>query len=95
MGTQPVDLVERDHDGRGGTLEGLGDPAVAGADPLVRVEHEQHGVAAGELGLHAALHAARQLVTRALNAGQVDEHELRLGARRHASDGAAGRLRLV
>ena len=59
----------------------LGDEAVARADALLAVEHEQRGVGVGQLALDAPLHALGQRVARALDAGQVDEHELRVAAR--------------
>ena len=78
-----------------GLRERGGDEAVAGADALLAVEHQQRGVGVAELALDAALHALRQRVARALHAGQVDEHELRVAAHRDAADRAARRLRLV
>ena len=75
--------------------ERVGDEAVARADALLAVEHDQRGVGVGELALDAALHALGQRVARALDAGQVDEHELRVRRRRDAADRAARRLRLV
>ena len=66
-----------------------------GPDALLAVEHEQRGVALGELVLDAPLHPLGQRVARALDAGQVDEHELRVAARRDAADRPPRRLRLV
>ena len=55
-----------------------GDVAVAGADPLARVDDEQDDVeVVGDRLLDAALHPLGQRVDRPLPARQVDEHELR------------------
>ena len=90
-----VDLVDRDDDRHLGSLERAGDEPVAGADALLGVEQEQRGVGVAHLALDARLHALGQRVARALDARQVDEHELRVAAHGDAADRAARRLRLV
>ena len=90
-----VDLVDRDDDRHPGALERAGDEPVSGPDALLGVEHEQRGIGVAHLTLHARLHALGQRVARALDAGEVDEHELRVAAHGDAADRAARRLRLV
>ena len=51
--------------------------------------------ASGQRALDAPLHALGERVARALDAGQVDEHELPVVAGRDAADLAPRRLRLV
>ena len=72
------------------------DVAVARADPLARVDDEQHRV---DVVVHRlvdrVLHALGQRVDRLLPAGQVDEDELRVVGRVHAADAVARRVRLV
>ena len=81
FGPEPVDLVDRaDRRQPGaGAEQGAGDEAVAGADPLLAVDHEQGEVGVGELALDPVLHALGEHVARALHAGQVDEDELAAG----------------
>ena len=66
-----------------------------GPTPCSALSMQQRGVGVAELALDARLHALGQRVARALHAGQVDEHELRVAAHRDAADRAARRLRLV
>ena len=92
---QAVDLVDGDDHRHGGARRIADDEAVARADALAPLTHEQRGIGVRHLALDAALHALGQRVARALDAGEVDEHELMVGGRRHAADRAARRLRLV
>jgi len=92
---EPIDLVERGDGAHAGVPDGVGDEAVAGADLLLAVEHEQRDVGVAERALDAALHALGERVARTLDAGQVDEHELPLLPGRDAADLAPGGLRLV
>ena len=94
-GLQPVDLVERDHDGDAEPEDARGDEAVAGADPLPRREDEQNCLHLLERGVDRLLHALGQLVERPLEAGQVGEDELVVVAVRDPEDAPPGRLRLV
>ena len=68
-----------------------------GPDPLLAVDDEEHGVGALELVLDPALHPLGEHVARALDPGQVDEHQLpaRGDVGRDTAAGAAGRLRAV
>ena len=90
-----VDLVDGDRQRRAGFRQGSGDEAVAGTHSLLGVEHQQRRVGAVELLLDAAGHAAGEGIARALHAGQVDEHDLRLAALVHSPDRPASRLRAV
>ena len=92
---EPVDLVQHRHRGHARALQRLRDEAVARADLLLAVQHEQRGVGVRERALHLALHPLGERVARALDAGQVDEHELPVVAGRDAADLAARGLRLV
>ena len=65
---QPVDLVQRDHDRDAERVDALRDEAVAGADPLARREHEEHGLDVLERGVDRVLHPLGQRVERALEA---------------------------
>ena len=92
---QPVDLVHGDHDRDAECEDALGDEAVAGADVGAAVDDEQDAVEVLERGVHGALHALGERVERALEAGEVGEHELVAVAVRDPEDPAARRLRLV
>ena len=92
---QPVDLVQRDHDRHSEREHPLCDEPVTRADPLARREDEQHRVDVLERLVDGALHPLGHRVERALEAGQVDEHELVVLAVRDARDAAPRRLRLV
>ena len=88
-------LFERDHDRHAEREDALRDEAVAGADPLARREHEHDAVDVLERRVDRALHPLGERVERALEAGQVGEHELVVVAVRDAEDAAPRRLRLV
>ena len=81
--------------GTGAASQQAGDEPVARPDPLLGVDHEQAAVGVGELALDPSLHPLGERVARALDAGQIDEHELPVGAGGDAADRAARRLRLV
>ncbi len=92
---QAVDLVEGDHDRHVQPEDPLGDEAVARADSLAAVEHEQDGVDVVERAVDGALHALGEGVEGPLEARHVDEHELVLLAVGDAEDPPASCLRLV
>ncbi len=92
---KPIDLVQRDHDGRRLREGALGNEPVAGADLLVGREHEADPVHLFERGVDDALHALGERIAGPLKAGQVDEHELPVLACRDALDPAARGLGLV
>ena len=73
---QPIDLVQRDHDGSAERENTLGDEAVAGADALACREHEQDRIDIFERPVDRALHPLGEWVLRPLKAGQVGEREL-------------------
>ena len=75
--------------------DALCDEAVAGADPVAAVEHEQDAVDVLERRVDRALHVLRERVARPLEAGQVGEHELVAVAVRDPEDAPPRRLRLV
>src|SRR3954452_5777589 len=90
---EQVDLVEDGDGGQTGSLDGLRDEAISGADLLVAVDDEERSVRVAQLGVHAPLHALGQRVTWPLDARQVDHDDLPVGAGRDAADGTARRLR--
>ena len=90
---EPVDLVQRDHDGNAEREDAPRDEAVAGADPVARGEDEEHDVDVLERAVDRLLHALGQRVHRALEARQVDEHELPVVAVRDAEDAPPRRVR--
>ena len=90
---QVVDLVHGDDHRLAEREDAARDEAVAGADPVARGEDEEDDVDVLERGVDRVLHPPRQLVHRALEAGQVDEDELVVLAVRDAVDPAAGRVR--
>ena len=92
---QPVDLVQRDHDGRAEREDALRDEPVAGADAFACAEDEQHAVHVVERAVDRALHVLGERVLRTLEAGQVGEHELVVVARQDPVDAAPRRLGLV
>ena len=92
---QPVDLVQRDHDRDAETEHLRRHETVAGANSLARIEHEQDALDVLEGRVDGALHVLGQRVAGPLEAGQVGEHELELGAVRDAEDPPPRRLRLV
>ena len=94
-GFEPIDLVERDHDRHAELEDALGDEAVAGADPVPRIEDEEHCVDVLEGRVDGPLHVLRQRVARSLEPGEICEHELGVGPVGHAEDPPARRLRLV
>ena len=65
------------------------------ADPVARVDHEQHRVDVLERRVDGALHALGERVARPLEAGQVGEHELVVVAVGDPEDAPPRRLRLV
>ena len=74
----------------------LGDEAVAGADPLPRVERRSSTASTSSNDeIDGALHVLGQRVARPLEAGQVGEHELVVVAVRDPEDAPPRRLRLV
>ena len=89
---EPVDLVQRDDDGLPEPEDAPRDEAVAGADVGARVDDEEHGVDVVERRVDRLLHALGERVDRALEAGQVDERELVVGAVRDAEDAATRRV---
>src|SRR5437868_12523860 len=72
-GLEPVDLVERDHDPHAEGENAFGDEAVAAADPVAAVEHEQHALDVLERPVDGALQVLGQQVARLLEAGPVGE----------------------
>ena len=92
---EPVDLVERDDHRDPEREHAAGDVAVAGADPVARRDDEQDDVDVLERRVDRVLHPLGQRVHRALEAGQVGEHELPVGPVRDAEDPATGRVRDV
>ncbi len=92
---QAVDLVQRDHDRHAEAEHALGDEAVAGADPLPGREHEQHTFDIFERLVDRALHVLGERIARALEPGQICEHELRVRRVRDPEDAVPRRLRLV
>ncbi len=94
-GLQPVDLVDRDHDRHAELEDALRDEAVASADPLACVDHEQHRVHVLERRVDGALHTLGERVARPLEAGQVRQDELPVVAVRDAEDAPPRGLRLV
>ena len=92
---EPVDLVERDHDGHAEPEHARGDEAVAGSDPLPRGEDEEDGLHFLEGGVDRLLHPLGELVERPLEARQVCECELVVVAVRDPEDAPPRRLRLV
>ena len=94
-GLETIDLVQPDHDRHAEREDPLRDEAVAGADPLPRGEDEEDRVDVLERLVDGALHALGHRVERALEAGQVDEHELVAVAVDDAGDPPPRRLRLV
>ena len=74
---EAVDLVDGDHD-----RHARRDAAIVamkrspGPIPCSPLTTQQRGVGVRQLALDAPLHALGQRVARALDAGQVDEHEL-------------------
>ncbi len=92
---EPVDLVERDHDGDAELEDPRGDEAVTRPDTVAGVEHEQHAVHVLEGRVHRALHVLGERIPRPLEPGQVGEHELPVGAVDDAEDPPPRRLRLV
>ena len=89
-----VELVGDQHDrlvlGQQAQHLGVVQPEAAGLDD------EQHQVHVGQHAVHGAVQRAVQRgVVLGLEAGRVDEHELRLVHRAHAGDAVARRLRLV
>ena len=94
-GLEPVDLVERDHDGDAEREDPRGDEAVAGADPLPRREDEEDGLDLFEGCVDGLLHPLCERVERTLEAGQVGEDELVVVAVRDPEDAPPRGLRLV
>ena len=92
---QPVDLVERDHDGDAERVDALRDEAVSSPDPLTRGEHEQHPLDAFEGGVDRVLHPLGERIERTLEAREIGEDELVVLGVRDSEDAAPGRLRLV
>ena len=87
-------LLSDDHDRAAEREDAAGDVAVAGADPLARVDDEDdHVEVVGDRLLDAALHPLGQRVDRLLPAGQVDEHELGVLLRPDPADAVARRVR--
>ena len=89
-----VDLVE-DEDDRSTAEHPLGDEAVAGPDRLVGGQHEEDAVEVLERFVDRTLHAPGERVPRALEPGQVDEHELVRLAVEFSVDTAEMRRRVV
>ena len=77
-------LLEPEHASR--------DEPIAGADVRTGVDDEEHGVDVVEGGIDGLLHALGERVHRALEARQVDERELVVGAVGDAEDPTAGRV---
>jgi hypothetical protein len=90
---EPVYLVERDHDRNSEREHAPCDEPVARTDPIPRGEDEEHDVDVLERAVDRLLHALREGVHRALEAGEVDEHELPVLAVGDAEDPSAGRVR--
>ena len=92
---EPVDLVQRDDHRDAEPEDAAGDEAVAGADPIARRDDEQDDVDVLERRVDRVLHPLGQRVHRALEAGQVGEHELPVRPVRDAEDPPPGRVRDV
>ena len=89
---EAVDLVQRDHHRDAEREHAAGDEAVAGADAIARREDEQHGVDVGERRVDRLLHPLGERVERALEPGQVGEHELPVRPVGDAEDPAPRRV---
>ena len=90
---EAVDLVQRDDDRDAQREDPPGDEPVTGADPVARGDDEQDDVDVLERAVDGLLHALGERVHRALEAGQVDEHELPVVAVRDAEDPSSSRVR--
>ena len=64
-------------------------------EALAGVEHEQNCVDIAQTVVHRALHATGERVERALEARQIDQHDLVVVAVHHAERALARGLRLV
>ena len=92
---EPINLVDGNHHRHAELEDPLGDEAVAGADPVPRIEDEEHCVDVLEGGVDGPLHVLRQGVARSLEPGEICEHELGIGPVGHAEDPPARRLGLI
>jgi hypothetical protein len=92
---EAVDLVDGGHGREARVGHRAGDEAVARTDGLVGGEHEEHGVGVGERVLDALLHALGHRIARALDAREVDQHQLPVVAGGDSADLATRGLRLV
>src|SRR3954453_8918374 len=90
---EQVHLVEDGDGGQTGSLDGLGDEGVSGADLLVAFDDEERSVRVAQLRVHAPLHALGQRIAWPLDARQVDHDDLPVSAGGDAADGTARRLR--
>ena len=84
---QPVDLVQGDDDRFPEAEHAARDEAVAGADVCARVDDEEHDVDVVERRVDRLLHALGERVDRALEAREVDERQLVVGAVRRRRRG--------
>src|SRR5712691_2540473 len=92
---EPVDLVQRDHDGNADSEHAPRDESVARADALTRGQHEENAFDVLERRFDGALHVLGKRVERPLEAGQIREDELVIVAVRDPEDAPSGGLRLV
>ncbi len=84
LGPSPICLVHRaDHRQPGsGSEQRPDDEAIAGANPLLAVDHDQSQIGVGQLTLDPPLHALGQDIARPLHARQVDQDQLAAQRRR-------------
>ena len=92
---EAVDLVDGDDHRDAEREHAAGDVAVAGTDAIAGRDDEQDDVDLLERRVDRLLHARRQRVHRALEAGQVGEHELPVRPVGDAEDPAPRRVRHV
>src|SRR5439155_8648438 len=89
------DLVDGDHHRKAEREDACSDEAVAGADALAAVDHEEHGVDVLERVVDGALHPFGERVAWALEARQIGQDELVVVAGRDPEDAHARGLWLV
>ena len=88
-----VDLVD-DHDRRR-QIEMTGDPLIAGAERLGRIDHEADRIDVADAVERRCVDPLAERRDRFVQTGRVDEDHLRVGGRQDAAHASARRLRLV
>ena len=89
-----VDLVDDQHDRHAGAAELVDQRRLLRPDGGDRLDEQHHRVHIRDAVRDDLVHVIAELRARAVKAGRVDEHELRVVPARHGQDAAARCLRL-